>query len=113
MASGSEQGLTRCGTWASLQHVGSSQTGDRARVPYIGRGSFNSWVTREVLNFTFLIVYFVGQFCKNLRILNLALVCLETVLSDNTCSLRIKQLERTLGAWRATAREVKESDMPE
>lgn len=51
------------------------------------------WLTGEALNFTFLIVYFVGQFCKNLRILNLALVCLETVPSDNTSSLRIQQLE--------------------
>ena len=80
------------------------QTRDRAHVPCIGR---------EVLNFTFLIVFFVGQFCKNLRILNLELVCLETVVSDNISSLMIKQLRRTLGAWRATAREVEDLDMTE
>ena len=58
-ASVAARGLSSCGSWApkcklsscAPQQVGSSQTRDRAGIPYITRWILNHWTTREAPSF--------------------------------------------------------------
>ena len=55
-------GAVLCGVGAS-QHVGSSRTGDRTRVSFIGRQILNHWTTRQVcLYYCYFLIPFVESF---------------------------------------------------